>query len=91
MAWGAGLGVAIAIAERVLARHRDRLPSATGLALACVVPASHALALFVGTLVALAITRRHPTRAGALVTFAAGLVAGESLLGIAGQLVEASM
>ncbi|HET6584491.1 MAG TPA: OPT/YSL family transporter [Nannocystaceae bacterium] len=90
MVWGAALGVAIAIAERVLAGHRDRLPSATGLALASVVPASHALSLFVGTLVALAIGRRDPTRAGALVTFAAGLVAGESLFGIAGQLLQAA-
>jgi uncharacterized oligopeptide transporter (OPT) family protein len=55
------------------------------------VPASHALALFVGALVGAAIARRHPSRTGALVTFAAGLVAGESLLGIVGQLLQSAI
>jgi uncharacterized oligopeptide transporter (OPT) family protein len=86
MAIGAGLGVVLAIGERFV--RRDRLPSATGLALACLVPASHAIALFVGALVGLVLARRMPTRSGAIIAFAAGLVAGESLLGVLGQLLR---
>jgi uncharacterized oligopeptide transporter (OPT) family protein len=90
MAIGSGIGIAIAIGERMLGAARDRLPSAIGLALACTVPASHAIALFVGALVGLVLARRMPSRSGAIITFAAGLVAGESLLGIVGQLVKSA-
>jgi len=90
IAIGAGLGIAIALGERVLGAARERLPSATGLALACTVPPSHALALFAGAIVGLVLARRMPTRAGAIITFAAGLVAGESILGIVGQLLKSA-
>lgn len=86
IAIGAGVGVVLAMVQRFVPALRDRVPSATGLALACLVPASHALALFVGAIVGLVLARRMPTRSGAIVTFAAGLVAGESLLGVVGQL-----
>ncbi|MEX1362774.1 MAG: OPT family oligopeptide transporter [Nannocystaceae bacterium] len=88
---GAALAGLLAGLEHVRPRWRRLLPSATGLGLAFVLPASSSLSFFIGGLVAWGVARRRP---GALVThavpIAAGLIAGESLMGVVGALLTAA-
>lgn len=85
MAAAAVLGLMLALGEKLLPRRvAGMLPSAPAIGLAFVIPAWNALSLFLGALaaalagrIALAWTRRR------LIALAAGLVAGESLVGVA--------
>jgi len=80
----------LAALERWRPAWRPWLPSATGLGLAFVLPASSALSFFVGGLVAWSIARRRPEALlGLAVPVAAGLIAGESLMGIVAALLTA--
>lgn len=85
MLLAATLGLALAIAEQVLpARVAKWLPSAPALGLAFVIPAWNALSLFLGALIAAVLHRLAPEWSRRrLITLAAGLVAGESIAGIA--------
>ena len=80
-----GIGLALGIAEATLPRQVQRwLPSASAIGLAFVIPASTSLGLFCGALLAMLSARffsHWSTRF--LVVMAAGLVAGESLMGVA--------
>jgi len=84
IAIAAPLGFALALAERLLPeRPRRLLPSAPALGLALVIPAWNSISLFLGALVAAAVTRASPlTGERYILPVAAGLVAGESLMGI---------
>ena len=65
------------------------VPSATALGLACVIPASISLAMFAGALAAWAFAARVPGLAARFtIAAAAGLVAGESLVGVAAALSD---
>jgi len=79
------LGIALALAERFLpARMRNFVPSSAALGLAFVVPASTSLTLFVGALLGAVLSRIAPVWSSRfLLSIAAGLVAGESLFGVA--------
>ncbi|MEM7153298.1 MAG: OPT family oligopeptide transporter [Myxococcota bacterium] len=93
--WAAVIAAAVAVILALLEHGRPAwrpwLPSATGLGLAFVLPASNALSFFVGGLVAWAIARRRPQALAALaVPVAAGLIAGESLMGIVAALLNSS-
>jgi uncharacterized oligopeptide transporter (OPT) family protein len=81
----AGCGVALTLLERSLGRTASRwVPSATSVGLAFVLPAHYSLSAFAGAGVALLIRRWRPViheRFGTVV--AAGLIAGESLVGVA--------
>ncbi len=92
----AGMGAALLAAVLTLAEHllpqrlRRWVPSPLGLGLACLLPPSTALGFFLGGL-ATAVVRR--VRSGAVeervLPLAAGLIAGEGLVGVAVALVSA--
>jgi uncharacterized oligopeptide transporter (OPT) family protein len=94
MALAAALGLAMALAERALpARAARWLPSPAALGLAFVIPAWNSISLFLGAAAAYLIARVSRSWAERfLIAAAAGLVAGESLAGVAtavGQLLLA--
>tara|TARA_R110002072_G_scaffold83597_4_gene189597 strand:+ start:9732 stop:11456 length:1725 start_codon:yes stop_codon:yes gene_type:complete len=78
------LGCALGVLDAVLPRRMLRLvPSASALGLAFVIPASTSLGLFYGALLAFLLSRLFPRWSAAyMVAAAAGLVAGESLMGV---------
>ena len=78
------MGCALGVLDAVLPRRMLRLvPSASALGLAFVIPASTSLGLFYGALLAFLLSRLFPRwSATYLVAAAAGLVAGESLMGV---------
>jgi uncharacterized oligopeptide transporter (OPT) family protein len=84
MAVAAVLGLLSGLAERFLPPDiARRLPSAPALGLAFVIPAWTSFSLFLGALGALVLARLVPLWAERrTVTLAAGLVAGESLVGV---------
>lgn len=79
------LGAAIAVLEKTLpARHLRYLPSAPAVGLAFVLPAWNAISLFLGALGAFVLRRIAKDWAERnTLSLAAGLVAGESLAGVA--------
>lgn len=85
MGWAATAGVALAILEKVLpAKARKWVPSPASLGLAFVVPAYNAISMFIGAAIALLIARVAPSfSARFVVVIAAGLIAGESITGVA--------
>ncbi len=84
MAVAAVLGVVSGLAERLCPpRIAGRLPSAPALGLAFVIPAWTSFSLFLGALGAALLARFAPDWASKrTITLAAGLVAGESLVGV---------
>jgi uncharacterized oligopeptide transporter (OPT) family protein len=78
-------GIALTIAEELTpARHRKWLPSATGLGIAGVIPAFNSISMFIGALLAWMLVRARPATADRYtVPVASGLIAGESLMGVA--------
>lgn len=86
LAMGAGalVGAALAVAERALpASIARRLPSAAGLGLAFLLPASTSFALLTGAALSAVYLRGRDARAGGTVaTVASGLIAGESVAGV---------
>jgi uncharacterized oligopeptide transporter (OPT) family protein len=81
---GLTLGVALALFEKFAPRRlRPLLPSASGLGIAMVIPASNSIAMFLGAAVAEWIRSRWPAVADkTVVPVASGLIAGESLMGV---------
>ncbi len=84
IAIAAPTGFALALAEHLLPPRLARLlPSAPALGLALVIPAWNSISLFLGALIAAVVTRVSPvTGERYILPVAAGLVAGESLMGI---------
>ncbi|MEN9834052.1 MAG: hypothetical protein RL011_245 [Pseudomonadota bacterium] len=82
---GAVLGVLLALGEVYLPeRYRKWLPSATGLGIAGVIPAFNCLSMFIGSFLAWRLMKKKPETADRyLVTVSSGLIAGESLMGVA--------
>jgi uncharacterized oligopeptide transporter (OPT) family protein len=78
------LGTLLGVLDALLAHKLLRfVPSASGLGLAFVIPASTSLGLFYGAFLAYCLGRLFPRWSAAyLVAGAAGLVAGESLMGV---------
>lgn len=79
------LGILLAVAERVLpASWARRVPSASSLGFAFIIPPFISLALFAGSMIRVVAEWRRPEWSGRyLIVVAAGLVAGESLAGVA--------
>lgn len=90
MAVAGAVGLSFALLERFLPASRARwLPSAASLGLAFIIPAWISLSLFLGGLLAWVLARRVPEwHRRFLVVLAAGLVAGESLTGVAHTLLQ---
>jgi uncharacterized oligopeptide transporter (OPT) family protein len=82
---GLALGVALALLDRFApAALRPWVPSASGLGIAMVIPGSNAIAMFLGGLIAELLRRRRPRVAAQFVVpVSSGLIAGESLMGVA--------
>ena len=84
IAIAAPIGFGFALAERALPRRLARLvPSAPAIGLAFVIPAWNSISLCLGAVAAALLMRASPTLAARFtLPVAAGLVAGESLMGI---------
>ncbi len=85
IAVGAALGIALTLLEEYAPQSwRPWLPSTTGLGIAGVIPAFNAIAMFAGALLAWLYARARPSDAEAFtVPVSSGLIAGESLMGVA--------
>ncbi|MCB9631630.1 MAG: OPT/YSL family transporter [Sandaracinus sp.] len=84
MAIAGALGVVLAILEKVLPKKAlSFVPSPGSIGLAMVVPALYSISMFVGAILALAVTKTKPEWSKRfLIVLAAGLIAGESLVGV---------
>ncbi|MBZ4333117.1 OPT family oligopeptide transporter [Corallococcus sp. AS-1-12] len=83
MAWAAGAAAVLTLGEQALPeRFRRWTPSAVGMGLACLLPASTCLGFFLGGLGWELARRWRPATEGPGVTLAAGLIAGEGLVGV---------
>jgi len=82
--YGLLLGVALGLCEKLAPpRIRAFIPSASGLGIALVVPASNAISMFVGAAIAEFLRRKRPQLAErTVVPIASGVIAGESLMSI---------
>jgi len=82
---GLALGVALALAEKFAPKTtRQWIPSAAGIGIAMVIPGSNAIAMFFGAGIGELLRRKRPVAADRLVIpVSSGLIAGESLMGIA--------
>ncbi|MGA7971328.1 MAG: OPT/YSL family transporter, partial [Pseudolabrys sp.] len=78
------IGFALALAEFLLPEHKAKLvPSAPAIGLAFVIPAWNSISLFLGAVIAAVLLKGWPRLAERYtLPVAAGLVAGESLMGI---------
>jgi putative OPT family oligopeptide transporter len=82
---GLALGVALALLDRLApAGVKPWVPSASGLGIAMVIPGSNSIAMFLGGLIAEILRRLRPRVASQFVVpVSSGLIAGESLMGVA--------
>jgi len=89
MVLGALAGVAIALAEALLPEgRRHHVPSPVALGLAFVIPASVSVMMCLGAVMVALLSRWRPALASRYaITASAGLIAGESLMGVAAALV----
>ncbi|MBK8096400.1 MAG: OPT/YSL family transporter [Planctomycetes bacterium] len=89
---GLVLGVALALLEKFAPkRARPYVPSPAGLGLAMVIPGSNGIAMFLGGAVAELLRRFRPAFAARYTTaVASGLIAGESLMGVAIGVLKAT-
>jgi uncharacterized oligopeptide transporter (OPT) family protein len=85
IAIGAAIGILLTLLEEFGPKSwRPWLPSTTGLGIAGVIPAFNSFAMFAGALVAWLIARARPQLAETYtVPVSSGLIAGESLMGVA--------
>ncbi len=88
---GALLGVTLALLEKFAPKKaKPFVPSPSGLGIAMVVPGSNGIAMFLGGAIAEIMRRNWRRIADAFVTpIASGLIAGESLMGVAVALMKA--
>ncbi len=89
---GLALGIALVLLERFAPKPlRGWVPSPAGLGIAMVVPGSNAIAMFLGAFIALIVSRINATVGRRyVVPVASGLIAGESLMGVAIALLIAT-
>lgn len=81
----AGVGTLLAIIERFTpAKAKKFIPSANGIGIALVIPGANSIAMFTGALIVQIFSWIRPkTAAAASTPIASGLIAGESLMGVA--------
>ncbi len=82
---GCALGVLLAVAEELAPpRVRKFLPSPTALGISGVIPAFNSISMFMGALIAWFFAKRRPALDKAYtIPVSSGLIAGESLMGVA--------
>ncbi|MCC7075034.1 MAG: OPT/YSL family transporter [Deltaproteobacteria bacterium] len=89
---GLVLGVALALLEKLAPKRAlPFIPSASGIGIAMVIPASNCIAMFLGAAIAEWLRRTRPALAEkTVVPVSSGLIAGESLMGIVIALLVAT-
>jgi OPT family oligopeptide transporter len=88
---GGAIGIVLPLLELALPKYKKWMPSATGLGLALVIPCFNSVSMFIGALLAYLWTKYRSEHADRYVTpVASGIIAGESLLGVAVALLSAS-
>ncbi len=82
---GCLIGIAIPLLEKYLPeKFRKFIPSATGLGLAMVIPFYNSLSMFIGACIATYLEKKHKQMSDDyVVPVASGIIAGESLVGVA--------
>ena len=81
---GGAAGIAITLLEKAFPKHKHLIPSATGIGLAFVIPAWNCISMFLGAFIAWVLEKKKPVTAEAyIVPVASGLIAGESIMGVA--------
>jgi OPT family oligopeptide transporter len=87
---GAVVGIIIPSLELAFPKHRKYIPSAMGLGLAMVIPFWNSLSMFLGGLIALLLERTNKAAAEKyIIPVSSGIIAGESLMGVAIALSDA--
>jgi hypothetical protein len=82
--WGGLFGIVMTLLERAFPKARKYMPSPTAMGIAFVIPAFNSVSMFLGAFVAWILEKRSPALADRYTMSAAsGLIAGESLMGIA--------
>jgi putative OPT family oligopeptide transporter len=80
---GGAVGILLPMFERMFPRQRRFFPSAMGLGLAMVIPFYNSLSMFIGAAIALIIEKKCSAQTEEyVVPAAAGIIAGESLMGV---------
>ncbi len=88
---GASLGILLPLLEIALPRYKKFIPSATGLGLAFTINGFNTISFFIGSLIVLALKRAKPkVHEAYTVPVASGIIAGESLTGVAVALLTAA-
>lgn len=84
IAIGLGVGIGVTLLEKAAPKSvRPYLPSPSAFGLAMIVPFSNSLSMFLGATLAELVRRRFQRFDGLVVPIGSGLIAGESLVGIA--------
>lgn len=84
IAIGGALGIVLTLGEEFLPAYRKWIPSTTGLGIAGVIPAFNSISMFLGALGAWLLMRSKPKTAEKYtISVSSGLIAGESLMGVA--------
>ena len=88
---GGAVGILIPLIEKAFPKYQKYIPSATGLGLSMVIPFFNSLSMFLGALIALVLEKKKPVLAERyIITVSSGLIAGESLIGVAIALLAAT-
>ncbi len=91
LAAGAAAGIVLTLVERAFPKAKPFIPSPAAMGLAFVIPTWNCLSFFAGGLAAWWFARRSPALAERYtIPVASGLIAGESLLGVAVALLSAA-
>lgn len=82
---GLVIGAVLAVADRLSPKkYKPYIPAASGLGIALVIPGSNSIAMFLGAAIAEILRRKRPALSErTVVPVSSGLIAGESLMGIA--------
>ena len=87
--WGLGIGVVLLLLEKALPKAKKYLPSATGIGLGLILPFQYPLSMLIGAIIAWAWTRKDKKQSEEyLVPVAAGVIAGISLMGVLGAVLN---
>ena len=87
---GASLGIILTMLELLLPRFKKFIPSPVGLGLAFTINGFNSISMFLGALLALALVKWKPkTAEHYTVPVASGIIAGESLMGVAIAMMSA--
>jgi uncharacterized oligopeptide transporter (OPT) family protein len=88
---GSSVGILLPLLEKWLPKYKRFIPSATGLGLAFTINGFNTVSFFIGSLIALGLAKWRPkTHEKYTVPVASGIIAGESLMGVAIALLTAA-